>query len=113
MTQIQQITADTLQQFNFSLDDGTVVTITIYFRPMQFGWFINNITYGSFVLNGTRIVVSPNMLNQFRNQIPFGLACLVDGNREPTQQEDFASGAARLYVLNKAEVNQFAEILSG
>lgn len=87
--------------------------MTIYFRPMQLGWFINSITYQTkFILRGMRITNSPNMLNQFRNKIPFGLGCFSAGNREPSQQKDFSSGASQLYILSAAEVAAYAEYLT-
>lgn len=113
---IQNLTQDALQTQTIVLPNtnGTSMTLTIYFIPMQYGWFITDLTYGGFVLNGLRITVSPNMLYQFRNQIPFGLACYCNGqSREPTQSQDFSSGAFSLYVLSQAEVAQYAEILSG
>lgn len=109
---IQQITSDPLQQMTLVLSDGTSLTMTVYFVPMQQGWFITNLTYGSFVLNGLRITVSPNMLNQFRNLIPFGLACYSNGNREPSLQQDFASGSCILYLLSQEECIQYSELLT-
>lgn len=113
MNPVQQVTDDTLQKRNLVLPDGTTMSFTMYYIPMQYGWFITSLTYGTFTLSGLRICNSPNMLHQFRNRIPFGLACFTQNNREPTQQEDFNSGASTLYILSAAEVNQYAEILSG
>lgn len=110
---IQQVTSNPLQKQTLVLQDGTTVTLTIYFRPMQFGWFINQLVYGDFILNGMRITNSPNMLNQFRNQIPFGIGCFSSANREPSQQQDFSSGASKLYILSQAEVDEYAEFLRG
>lgn len=109
---IQQVSNDSKQLQNLILPDGTVVTMTIYFVPMQYGWFITELTYGTFTLNGLRITNSPNMLHQFRNQIPFGLACFSKENREPSQQEDFSTGVSKLFILSEAEVEQYAEILA-
>lgn len=110
---VQNITDNPLQQMNLVLPDGTTMFMQIYFRSLQQGWFINQITYGDFVLQGLRITVSPNMLNQFRNQIPFGLCCLSDGNREPSLIQDFSSGNSNLYILSAAEVEEYAAFLSG
>lgn len=110
---IQQITSDALQKQTLILEDGTSLSLTIYFVPMQYGWFITNLTYQSFVLQGLRITNSPNMLYQFQNQIPFGLACFSQSNREPSQQQDFLSGASQLFILSQAEVIQYRELLSG
>lgn len=113
---IQQITSDPLQTQSITLPDGNTLSITLYYRPLQYGWFFSNLNYSingtqTFVLNELRITNNPNMLYQFKNQIPFGLACFTVGNREPTQQEDFFSGASTLYILSQEEVITLSEIL--
>lgn len=108
---IQQFTSDPLQKQNLILPTGNQFGLTIYYRPLQYGWFINELSYGDFVLRGLRITNSPNMLNQFRNQIPFGIGCFTLANREPTQQDDFLSGASKLYILTEAECDAYAEFL--
>ena len=108
---VQNITSNALQTQNIVLPDATTFSLTLYFIPMQFGWFITNLTYGNFILQGVRITNSPNMMNQFRNQIPFGLACYSTNNREPSQQQDFSSSASILYILTQAEVNEYADFL--
>ena len=110
---IQQITNDPKQSQILILPDGSLLTLQIYFSQMQQGWFITNLTYGTFTINGLRITNIPNMLNQFRNQIPFGLACFTTASREPSLQEDFSSGNSILYILDQTEVAQYASILSG
>jgi hypothetical protein len=111
MFQIQQITSDPSQTFTLILTDGSSVKFTLYFSPIQYGWFAS-LTYGTFVLNGFRICNNPNMLNQFKNQIPFGLACFSTANREPSQAQDFSSGSSNLYILSADEVLQYSELLS-
>lgn len=113
MNIIQQITNDPFQTQTLILPDGTSLVLTIYFVPLQLGWFITSLTYQNFIIQGLRITNSPNMLYQFQNQIPFGLACFSTQNREPTQQEDFSSGASVLFILTQAECEQYAELLSG
>ncbi len=111
MLLIQQVTNSSLQGQTLVLPDGSSLGLVTYFRPMQFGWFIQNLTYANFILNEVRITNSPNMLHQFKNQIPFGLACFSTQNREPTQQNDFLSGASVLYILTADEVATYAELL--
>lgn len=113
MYQIQNITSDAKQKQTLQLPDGTLISLTMFFIQMQQGWFIKDISYGSFTLNGLRIVNSPNMLHQYRNKIPFGLACFSVNNREPSLEDDFSSGASKLYILTEAECVQYAEFLSG
>lgn len=112
MLTIQGITSDPLQKMRLVLPNGSPLTMTINFVPLQIGWFINNLTYGTFKLNGFRVVTSPNMLFQYSNQIPFGLACYSTQNREPSQQQDFQSGACVLYLLTADECEAYAELLT-
>lgn len=113
MLRIQQITNDSLQKQALALDDGSLVNITMYYIPLQIGWFIRELSYGDFITHNIRITNSPNILYQFRNQLPFGLACSTDSNREPTQQQDFSTGAAKLFLLEQSEVTEYTEFLSG
>lgn len=112
MLLIKQITADPLQTQTIILADGSSFIFTLYFRSLQFGWFIENIVYKNFILNGLRITNSPNMFHQFRNQIPFGIACFSTANREPSQLQDFSSGVSKLYLLNEVEIIQYNEFLT-
>lgn len=108
---VEGLTDSPYQTQNLVLPDNTIVTITLYFIPMQQGWFITNLTYGTFVLNGLRITNSPNMLLQFQNKITFGLACYSTANREPSLQEDFSSGNSKLYILDPSEVKEYHTFL--
>lgn len=111
MQLINQITSDALQTQNLILPDNSTVTLEINFRPMQYGWFFNNITWNTFILNGLRITNSPNMLLQFQNQLTFGIACFSTANREPSLQQDFQSGHSQLFILDQAEVQEYYKFL--
>lgn len=113
MYQIQNLTADSRQRQTLALPDGSLITIAIYFVPMQLGWFITEFTYKDFTVNGLRITNSPDILYQWRNKLPFGLACFSAQNNEPTQQQDFLAGTSRLYILTADEVNLYTGYLSG
>lgn len=108
---IQQITSAPSQSMSLALQDGTYLTLTMYFMPMQQTWVIRQLTYNDFTLYGLRITVSPNMLNQWRNQLPFGLGCFTNEGREPSLAEDFSSGAFKMYLLSEEETNEYAEYL--
>jgi len=113
MLQVTSITNDPYQKQTLFLPNGEAVTFLLYFRPMQFGWFIPELTYNDFVLKGVRVTNSPNILFQFMNQIPFGLACYSKENREPTLQDDFSSGASTLYILTEEECQAYLEFVRG
>lgn len=112
MNLINNITDDTLQTSQLILPDGSQVQLTLCYKPMQYGWFIQSLTYGNLTIQGRRIFVSPNILQQFCNQIPFGIACFSVGNREPSQQQDFSSNNCQLFLLSAAEVLAFTGFLS-
>lgn len=110
---IQNLTTAPLQKQTLILPDGSSTTMTIYFVPLQYAWFITSLTYKNFTVNGLRLTVSPNMLRQFKNKIPFGLGCFANNvSREPTLQQDFSSGAFSLYILSKAEVDAYEALLA-
>lgn len=111
MNQILQVTQDFRQTRTLVLGDGTQLTFSLYFVPMQQCWVIPEIVYGDFRLTNIKVVNSPNLLHQWRNQIPFGLACFTIGNREPSLQEDFSSNNSRLFLLPNADVVAFTESL--
>jgi len=107
MNLIQSINNAPLQQQTIVLDDGTTFAFTIRFIPEQYAWFITSLIYGDFFLNGMKVVNSPNLLFQFMNLIPFGMACFSTQNREPSLQEDFDTGASKLYVLSDTECKAY------
>lgn len=116
MNLITQITENPSQSQVITIDDGSSFSFTIQFIPMQICWVITNLTYGKFQINGVTITVSPNIFYQFMNQIPFGIACYPGSDqsgRNPSQQQDFSSGAFNLFLLTQAETQQYAQLLSG
>lgn len=113
MQLMEQITTDPRQKQSFVLPDGTTFTLQLSYKPQQLGWFIEELSYKEFILSGYRICTSPNILYQFKNQIPFGIACLTSQNEEPTQQQDFASARSQLYLLDGTDIATLAEIYSG
>ena len=112
MRLIPNITEAPRQVQTIILADGTSFEFEIYFMPLQQGWFIEYLRYLDFELKGFRICNFPNILNQFRNLIPFGLTCRSSDGREPSLQEDFVSGHTQLFLLDEAEVEEVARSLS-
>lgn len=114
MYAVTQITSDPLQQQALILPDGSSIQIEMYFRQQQQGWFFNSLVYSAgFTINGLRICNSPNLLYQFQNQIPFGLACISVAQREPSLLQDFSSGNSQIFILTPEEVQEYADFLSG
>ncbi len=113
MNQIQNITTAPYQTQRLILPNGNPVDITFSYKPQQLGWFIETLTYLDFTLKGMRICVSPDILYQWKNKLPFGIACFAINGREPYLSTDFSDGSASLYLLTQAEVLQYQGELSG
>lgn len=113
MQRIQNITAVPYQRQTLALSDGSRLTITMRFVEQQRGWFFDEISWEGFRLTGLRISNNPNMLYQWRNLVPFGIQCSTNGGREPSLQEDFFSGASKLHILERSDVEAYREYLNG
>lgn len=110
MYKVQQITANASQKQNLVLPDGTQISLSMQFLPLQQSW-VANLSYNTFALNGFAVVNNPNLLHQWHNLLPFGLGCFSSGTREPSQIGDFFSGYASLYVLSASDVASYSNLL--
>lgn len=97
------------QTTTITLEDGGRVTLSMEYRPQQLGWFYD-LQYDTFLLQGQRLVAGPNILHQFNDQLPFGLAVLTRSLLDPSQQEAFASGEAVIVLLDQADVASIERI---
>lgn len=99
MFRIEGITSAPKQEKTIILPDDTEFTMVMRYIDSQSGWWIDNLTYVDFKLNGLKIVRSINLLDPFRNIIPFGLACTSNEDREPYFIQDFERGFCSLFLL--------------
>ncbi len=109
---VPQITSSPYQQKSLILPNGNIVNFYLKYLESQQGWFITNLIYEDFVMNGVRITCNPNILNQFKNKLKFGLGCFTTLSREPTLKQDFSSRNFNLYILDEVDVNTYNELLS-
>jgi len=112
MRQITAIGNENDQKMKIVMPDGTEFDLVIQYKAQQTGWFIS-LTHNDKTINNIRVTTSGNFLYQWRNILPFGLACIVDGGQEPLLQQDFFSGRAKMYVLTREEVADYAKVISG
>ena len=98
------------QTIQVSLEDGSVFTLNLYYRPQQNGWFFDVIWPGSSVIPipfssyNRRLVASPNVLRQFRQLIDFGILVATPDNSDPNLQTAFVDGSTVVTLLNAADV---------
>ena len=105
------LNADSKQEYTLVLPDGSTVDFKLEYVPNQAGWFYS-VTYRDWSSVNRRLVVSQNMLRQFREIIPFGLACFSTDIYEPLYQDDIATGRITVCQLDQADVLE-AEVLIG
>jgi hypothetical protein len=114
MNLITNFSNDPVQTQTIQLPDGTQAQLTMCFKPMQFGWFIQELDYGDFTLQGLRLCLGANILMQWQNQLPFGLGVYQAQDREPSLQQDLTdSNGCQIYLLSQAECEAYSEFLSG
>lgn len=109
------------QKINITLYDNSILTLELEYKQNQNGWFFN-LKNNDFILNGKKLVVSLNLLNQFRNTLNFGLQCLSSDGLEPFLLTDFIDNGIALsnnaqenrriilYILEKSEVIELGNI---
>lgn len=112
MNQIVSLTNNPRQSFYVPIDGGDIAQFKLYYYASQKSWFFD-LSYGNLKTNGNRVVLTPNALRNLKNIIPFGIAFITDGDVEPFDIEDFASGRVGMYVLTHDEVLEIESTIYG
>lgn len=112
MQYIDNISNEPMQKHTILLEeDSSRIVLELTYRPNQLGWFLD-VTYDNldFKVYGLRITTNSNILNQWRNKLPFGIICQCKDSQDPMLIEDFLVNRAQLAILSKEEVNQIVEM---
>lgn len=96
------------QRHQLVIEDGNSADFHLYFCGRQMSWYYD-ISYQNIIINCNKVVLTPNSLRQFKNQLPFGIAFYTDGFVEPFKLDDFSSGRIKMAILNSEEVKQVEE----
>lgn len=103
MNQITTISGDAKQTIYVTLADESVLTLDLNYLAAIQRWGFNA-SHAKLTVNGQMLCLSPNLLRQWRNIAPFGLACLSTDGLDPILPDDFIENRCVLYVLNAADV---------
>jgi hypothetical protein len=104
---VQGLTDSPNQVQPILVPDGSTLTMTLYYRPQQKGWFLDLSWNGqtpSWQNLGMRLITGPNILRQYKNQLPFGLAVHTTDLADPAGQEDLEDGYCTIILLNAEDV---------
>jgi hypothetical protein len=107
MKQITEISQDPLQVLEIVTEENKTFEFTLQYREQQGGWFFS-LNYEDVIINNSRLTNSPNILNQYKNILPFGLLVFTIDFSEPFLIDDFSSERVKLYLLNEEEVQEVA-----
>lgn len=102
---ITSITNSPNQQMQLVLENNETVDFHLYYKPRNLSWYYD-FKYKELICNGSKVVLSPNSIRQFRKILPFGISFTADSYVEPFSQNDFATGRVIMCVLNGDEVTQ-------
>jgi hypothetical protein len=108
MRYLNKIAADGQQKFFLTGNPGPVVTMDLRYLPTQELWMMG-LERGDFKLGGIIVTASPNILRNYKNIIPFGIACTTVDGLDPYFIDDFSEKKASLYLLSAAEVEEIEE----
>jgi hypothetical protein len=112
---IDNLTDAADQQTDLLMPDGSTGTLELIYLGTAQRW-IFNFTHPSFpggALNGQNLCQHPNILRQWKNILPFGLACFSADGNDPVSVEDFASGNTSLFLLDAADVDAVEQSFFG
>lgn len=109
---IDNISNDARQKHTILLsEDSSRLVLELTYKPDVLGWFLD-VTYdnANFAVKGLRVVTSSNLLNQWRNVLPFGIICQCKDAQDPLLLEDFLVKRATISILSKDEVAQIVKV---
>ena len=112
MQTINNISNDPKQKHTILLaEDSSRIVLNLIYKPTQLGWFVDVIYEDSGLeIYGLRVTTNTNILNQWRNILPFGLMCTCADNQDLLLLDDFIVNRAQLHILSKEEVEEIVTL---
>lgn len=101
---INGLTSNSFQKFRVDVpnNDGTI-NMFLKFLPTQSAWYLDIEHTGLKVYN-LKLVLSPNILREYRNIISFGLSVESNDGVYPMEITAFSSGRVTLNLLDSEYV---------
>lgn len=109
MIRITKLTNASKQKVLVIGEDGEQVLIELTYSSTQEAWNMN-LTHDDFTANGIQLTVSPNILHNFKNILPFAIACDSLDGFEPKYIDDFSDGRIKLFMLSGDEKDTLEEV---
>lgn len=103
MYEVSNITSSPNQSFTIIVNDTIEINFALEYRANQAGWFFS-FTYNEQTYSNIRLATSYNIFRGYRSWLPFGLRVDTVDMGEPMDIDDFSTGYATLYILDKQDV---------
>ena len=100
MTLVNNLNNNAKQKTQIALADGSLVVLTLNYRPAVQRWFVDVAYKSTFGLNGIGLSIHPNIIRSFRMVVPFGIAITAVDGVDPFDVNDFANGRVQLFILD-------------
>ena len=84
---------------------GIKIYFTFYFKPRIHSWYFD-VEYDDFTAKGNKLIRGLNIINRFKNRVPFGIGVTVSDNYEPFLINDFTTGRVKIILLTSDEVTE-------
>lgn len=107
---ITSLTNEPKQRCQLVLENNETVDFRLYYLSRMQSWYYD-FTYRDLTVKGSKVVLTPNSIRQFRRILPFGLTFFADSEVQPFSITDFSDGRVQLGILNSQEVQEVEEII--
>jgi hypothetical protein len=112
MIQITEITDESKQKHLLEIEGFEKATLYLEFKPNKNAWFFS-LEWQTFSTYNIQLVKNYNLLRQFKNIIPFGIAIYTKSGQDPMTDDAFSSGDAEFFLLTASEVLELEAALYG
>lgn len=96
------LTDSPMQRANLLINEQNNAQLEVRFFPFQQEWTYS-LQWNSVTITGAGLVLSSDLLSQWRHLIPFKLICVAADGLDPMSIDDFSSGRVGLYVSMREE----------
>lgn len=103
MRRLNNLTDAADQLMTITLDDGSALQLELFYRAGIQRWTID-IVHPLLTMYGFNLALGPNILRQWKNVIPFGIAVQSTNGLDPLNVEDFVEGNSLISILSADEV---------
>lgn len=109
MLLLDGITNNANQLLTIATEDNYTFTMNLWYQELLSSWwysleYIDTANNQTVKVNNMVLTVMPNVFEQWKLLLPFGLACVSIDGTDPSNIYDFISGNILLYTLTQDDI---------